>query len=276
MNFCLVRTVICLGICGLLPGNANACNIYTLSNGNSSISVDAGSQRGMCDWTVDGRDQLDQQWFWYRIGNAGPEASIDTIGCPTVTQPTAATLQMCSATKQFSFQVLYALVGGAQGSGAASVSEQIRIQNLTANALDFHFFQYAHFDLSGTAELGRNPLGLFNDAFVTGNGSSVTEQIDTAVSPGANHGVAGLASVCRFNDAFPTCLGDSAGPSTNASWALEWDQTLAAKGTLIIGNVTNLAPVPEPPGLALVFAGLTAVAALRPFHTSKHSVRGTA
>src|SRR5208337_545666 len=77
-----------LAACALIfqipVGTAGATPIYTLSSGNSSVSIDLGSQAGMYNWTVDGQNQLNQQWFWYRVGSSGPEASIDTIGMPTV------------------------------------------------------------------------------------------------------------------------------------------------------------------------------------------------
>jgi len=58
-----------------LPGSVP---IYTLQDGNSLVTVDVGSQAGVTGWTVDGVDNLRQQWFWYRVGSSS-EASIDTI-----------------------------------------------------------------------------------------------------------------------------------------------------------------------------------------------------
>ena len=46
---------------------------YSLCNGNSSVTIDATSQYGMSDWTVDGIPQLYRQWFWYRKGSTGGE-----------------------------------------------------------------------------------------------------------------------------------------------------------------------------------------------------------
>lgn len=261
----LTRALIFPGIYGLLSAEAGAIHIYTLENGNSSVRINAGSQTGMYDWTVDGQDQLNQEWFWYRIGDADPEASIDKISCPTVVQPTPSTLKTTYANRKVSIQVLYSLVGGSSRSGAANISEQIKIRNLTAHALDFHFFQYADLDFSGTTQLGKNLAGLFNEAFVTGSGSSVTDNIDTEVSPGANHGVAGLDTLSRLNDLLPTTFTDCVGPSTNTCWTLEWDSTLAANGTLILSQVMNLdpVPVPEPSGLCFILIGLIACSSLK-------------
>src|SRR6266576_3968798 len=59
---------------------AARAQIVTLHDGNSSASVDLGSQAGMFNWLINGQNQLNQQWFWYRVGNSSGQHSIDTIG----------------------------------------------------------------------------------------------------------------------------------------------------------------------------------------------------
>ena len=48
---------------------------YTLTDGNSSVSLTPGSAIGMNNWTVDGQNQLNQQWFYYSVGNASIAAA---------------------------------------------------------------------------------------------------------------------------------------------------------------------------------------------------------
>ena len=253
-----IKLLLCLGTHGLLPSQAGATYIYTLADANASARIDVSSQTGLRDWTVDGQDRLNQEWFCYRIGSAGPEASIDTISCPAVVQQTASTLKTTYANNRISIQVLYSLTGGSSGSGAASVSEQIQIRNLAGHALDFQFFEYADLDFPGTTQLEQDPAGLFNEAFVNGSGSSVSDTLDTEISPGANHGVAGLGTLCQLNDPVPTTFADHPGPSPNAGWTLEWDSAIAAKGTLLLTQVMNFdsLPVPEPSVLSLMLLGL--------------------
>src|SRR5215471_15884878 len=58
--------------------------IVNLNNGNSSASVNLGSQAGMYQWAINGQNQLNQQWFWYRVdGDPTGQHSIDTIGTPS-------------------------------------------------------------------------------------------------------------------------------------------------------------------------------------------------
>ena len=58
---------------GILP--------ITLQDGNTTVTIDPNNPAdGVNSWTVNGVNQLLQQWFWYRIGNTGPAYSIDTLG----------------------------------------------------------------------------------------------------------------------------------------------------------------------------------------------------
>ena len=62
----------------LLPGQGIA-QLVTLTDGGSTATVDLGSSAGMNSWTVNGQNQLNQQWFWYRA-NGGTAQPINTIG----------------------------------------------------------------------------------------------------------------------------------------------------------------------------------------------------
>src|SRR5579872_7404260 len=67
----------------ILPGGAFA-QVETMNDGGSTATIDLGSSAGMNSWTVNGQNQLQQQWFWYQT-DGGVAKSIDTIGTPTVT-----------------------------------------------------------------------------------------------------------------------------------------------------------------------------------------------
>ena len=59
----------------------------TLTDGNSVALLDPTSQAGMYYWAVQNtpntyQNQLNQQWFWYRVGTSDPERSINTISAP--------------------------------------------------------------------------------------------------------------------------------------------------------------------------------------------------
>lgn len=63
--------IIFLALALLLTGGYSAKADVVLTDLNSVVSIDPSSSWGMHTWTVDGVDQMYQQWFWYRIGAAG-------------------------------------------------------------------------------------------------------------------------------------------------------------------------------------------------------------
>lgn len=239
----------------------------TLANLNSVAKVDPTSQAGMFSWAVQGQNQLAQQWFWYRIGNTA-EQSINTIGAPVVSlfNGTRGLSTVYTSPGQFSIQVDYLLTGGANvGVGQVGVSdmaETITINNLSANPLDFHFFQYSDFDLGGPGndmvQLGTNLFGKFNEAVQSEAGVALTE---TVTAPGADHGEAALfnTTLAKLNNGVADNLSDSTGPigPGDATWALQWD-FLGMTGSKIISKDKNLQVtiVPEPSTLSLIAVGL--------------------
>src|ERR1700691_4415272 len=50
-----------------------------LTDQNAVLNIVTNSSAGMNSWTIDGHNVLDQQWFWYRVGNVGGQSSLDTL-----------------------------------------------------------------------------------------------------------------------------------------------------------------------------------------------------
>ena len=216
-----VIPVMCFGLCGSWPERAGALSIYTLSSGNSSMNINVASSTGAYHWIVDGRDQLKEDSLSYRIGNAGPDLSITSIGSPKAHQPTGSALDTVYSNTRLSVQEFVSLWGGAPGSGVAGFSDQLTIQNLTPRALDFHFFQYASFDSYGVAQFEKNAQGLVDEASITGPGGPSAEQIDTVLTPGANRAALRSASLGRASGSRlrrPTAAG-SHPPMERGCWS---------------------------------------------------------
>ena len=244
---------------------------YTLEDDNSKVTLTADSEEGMRNWCVDGVDQLYKQWFWYRVGSTGRERSINTLGLDNVIQLSENSLFAEYGDSRFVIEATFTLMGGAMGSGESSIGEQIRIKNISSTPLDFHFFQYTDFDLNGSApgdtvQLFQDSMGLFTEALqIKGN----IRFADTIVSPGANHGEAGIATApnslnVRLNNSTPTTLSDFSGPLTgDADWAFQWDRVLAPGAYLNIYIVKDSFVVPEPGTLSLLAVGLIAFGVAR-------------
>jgi hypothetical protein len=239
--------------------------VFNLSDGNATADVDAGSSAGMYNWSVQGQDQLHSQWFWYRVGNTGPEAPINTIG-PALAYATNGTrgLSTTYSQAQFSVRVEYLLTGGLLGGTKSTIGETITINNLSGSPLDFHFFQYSDFDLGGSAAgdsvaIGKN---LFTGLYNTANQIHplVTFQ-EAVITPGANHAEVGFfpGTLNKLNDLNTDTLSDSTGLTGpgDVSWAFQWDFSIAPGASAIISKskYIQLEVIPEPASAALMLVG---------------------
>jgi hypothetical protein len=256
-------------------GTASA-QIYTLSSGNSSVTINDESSAGIDNWTVDGQNQLNQQWFWYRTSNSGPASPLDALGTPTATWLSPdSILSITYANAQFSVTVLCSLVGGTLGSGASDLSEQISIKNLGTSKLSLDFFQYADFNLGGTPNNDTGQLDKMGSKYngvvqYNSPGCMVAENVDTAVSQAASYGEIGTGSGATStilnsfaNSGFTHLNDQNDGPpgGANINWGLEWDASIAGGGTYIISkdlNISGVVPVtvPEPSTWSLILLGM--------------------
>jgi hypothetical protein len=254
--------------CAILRAPAQ---IITLVDNNSVAQIDVGSQQGMFYWAVlnqpnQFQNQLNRQWFWYRVGTSGPERSIDTIGAPVISGLTPGTLTSTyyDGLNRFNVGVTYSLVGGAFASGTADITEQIAIHNTSGGILDFHFFQYSDFDIAGTpggdtAFLSTSPFtGRINQADQF-SGANLVEVVNT---PNANHGEADVVpnTLIKLTDASATTLDDSKVGvlvSGDVAWGVQWDVSMGVGGSLLISKDKHLTVefVPEPGTMALLGLG---------------------
>jgi hypothetical protein len=222
--------------------------------------INAGSQAGMFNWSVGGINQLTQHGFWYRVGTAGPEQSINTISAPTITQTTPNQATTLYNNGAYSVQVTYRLTGNTASSG---INESVRIINNTAADLDFHFFQYSDFDLNGTSGGQSVQLGTPSMASQTLGSVWSASEIGT---PAANHSEAAFfnATLNRLNDGIATTLNDNLGPvgPGDVTFAFQWDYTIAAGGSKLISPILTV-QVPEPSALVLLALGMAAFALRR-------------
>ena len=247
-------------LCGfaILAAQRSVAGIFTLADDNSVALFNTQVPANNFSWTVDGVSQLNTQAFWFRVGNA-PEQSVHTLplggelATNTNFDPSPDTLFVRYNGPGFQIENRYVLDGGSLGSGASDMGEQISITNLTGGPLNFHFFQYADFDLNGTA------LG---DAAVFTNPNTVrqfepgTELTETVVTPVPAHREIALFPVTlnKLNDGVPSTLSDVPpfgavfGPG-NVTWAYQWDFLLQPGDTFQISKDKNLHapdPIPEP------------------------------
>jgi hypothetical protein len=259
-----------LGLSGLFAQHSFA-GLFTLVDDNSTAVFDTDSQANAFNWTVDGVDQLFQQTFWYRVGNVA-EQSLDTLPHPvegttdTNFDGDQDTLFVGYNGAGFNIDVRYTLAGGLPGSRASDIAEQISISNLGQSPLDFHFFQYADFDLNDTTG---GDSAVFVNANTVLQSEGVLSVSETVNTPAASHREIDFFPVTRdkLNDGVATTLSDTpigavVGPG-DVTWAYQWDFTLQPGSTFIISKDKRLGGIPEPTACALLSIGVGLLCAAR-------------
>jgi hypothetical protein len=232
------HAILCLAIlCGLVgPAvQRSVAAVFTLANVNSVAQFETATQANNFNWTVEGVNQLAQQAFWYRIGNGGPEVSVNTlpIAVQGVTDSNfdgnADTLFVRYISNGVRVETRYQLQGGLPGSEASDMDERISITNLTDGPMDFHFFQYADFDLQGDPN---GDSAAFTNLNTVQQYKSAARLTETVVTPVPSHRDIAFFPVTRngLNDGVATTLsntpiGTVVGPG-NMTWAYQWDFVL--------------------------------------------------
>ena len=266
----IVSLTAALVVSGLLflPSNGmatTASTIYTMNDGGSLATINPNSSAGMSIWSVNGQNQLNQQWFWYQT-DGGIAKPINTISPASVVtydgsdghNEVVATYQNA----QLTLTIDYYLTGGGVGSGNADLSENISVVNNTGSDLNFNFYQYSDFNLLGSGandivQIYGNP-GNFNYAEQTSGGTAIGEVV---VAPNANRGEAAMVgqTLNELNTTPNLQLNNNtlAGPG-DVTWALQWDTTIGANQEYDISKDKSLSIqiVPEPTTMAFIALGL--------------------
>ncbi|MDP9175577.1 MAG: hypothetical protein M3O30_17175 [Planctomycetota bacterium] len=262
-----------LTVLGLGSARSAQATQFTLTDRNSSVAVDPTSPNGMSNWTVDGSNQLAQEWFWYRVGPSGTASRINTLvppGAPTVNtidtsgsgNPNYAQVSYPSK-NGFQVSLTYSLTGGKTGTHSSDLGEIIKVTNTSGSSLDYHFYQYSDFTLGNAGESVQISGG--NTATVNGN-NFMTSQ--TVVSPKPTSYQAGafpnLVNALDNTNALSLNSAMASASATNTEWAFEWDKVLAPGASLLITVDKQVhLTVPEPTSAAALF-GLGGLILARP------------
>lgn len=141
-----------------LPAAAGAAPI-TLRDGAARVVIDPANQDGLKEWRL-GAQHAKKQWWWYRVGDSGPEASIDTLEMQSaITSDTDGdgrddTLVVTWRHPEglFHLEMSWRLTGSitlVPGYLQSTLDQQIQLTSLTPGAQDITLFLYVDMDLGG-------------------------------------------------------------------------------------------------------------------------------
>ncbi len=252
-----------------------AANVL-LQNGNSTVTINPISTAGVEDWTINGQNQLNQEWFWFRPGSQKGQSSLNSLGTPSVDPMDTTgdgkndTVEMVyGSSSSLQITVIYSLVGGLSTSKTSDLSDTIEIDNNSSKSMQFSFFQYANFNL-GDSTTGQTVTitGPSDTATVKGNGyqaqtvaSPTPTEFEANLYPNLLNQISSGSTSATLTGAASTLAGDG-------EWGYEWTMTLPSCGSYVIttdqvvtGQTLN---VPEPVSGPVALLGLGGLFMTRP------------
>jgi hypothetical protein len=250
---------------------SQAASPYTLSHQNSTATIDYQTGGGLTSWTIDGKNQAEKQWFYYRIGGSpGSVSPIETISATPAFSTFFGTRGMTVTYSNATLSVKdsYQLTGNTAGSGKSGLSETISIQNLTASTLTLDFFQFSHLPMADgnqTVSIQPGNGGSPHSAWQTNSfGPTLNNIVTTLLDPiHAEASTDHLTLNAMMTPGF-THLNGNLSASGDVSQAFEWSYIMAPKGDPSGDDSQQIsllmAVVPEPSALALMALGLVGVA----------------
>ncbi|MGA2443136.1 MAG: hypothetical protein ABSH08_19460 [Tepidisphaeraceae bacterium] len=247
----------------------DAANIV-LTDGNSAVTIDPIGPAGVENWSINGQNQLHQEWFWVRTGSTGGQASIDTLSAPSTTlydtngnglNDTA--MITYGSSHGLLIKVTYGLSGGTVGSETSDLSETIQISNDGTSSQTYHFFEYADFNLGNSTSGQAVTISGANTATDLGNGwraqtvvSPASSEYEANVFPNLLNRISSSTTAYTLSDASTSTVGDG-------EWGFEWDMTLGAGSSYVISGdqnaIQNITAIPEPVSGRIAVLGLIAL-----------------
>ena len=264
----LYKMMVCVAMFASMSGQgADFTLSHTVLGKTTSVDFNTVAGAGVSNWQVAGVNQLNYQWFYYRVGNSGPEAPIQNLDLTpaVVYTPAERKLDLTYDNGSYSVRTLFQLNSG----NTPTLSEGITVYNYSGASLDFHFFQYSDFDLFGQAGgqsvqfFTNSVTGQYYKALQTDGQRTVQELVNTATPPiGHYEANIGNATLSSLTDGGPTTLSDSGSAGVgNVTFTYQWDVTIANGGSFQLSKLLTI--VPEPTVLSMVIIAIAGSGIMR-------------
>ena len=226
----------------------------TISDGNASITVDPNTATetlgeitgGMVDWTTDGVNNIFEQSWYLRVGDAAHENHLATLPLTLAEIVDPNQIHLVYSGTELRADLLYTLTGGAEGSGSSTIEETLTLTNLDAsNSLPVALFEYDDVDIP-----------VFDTNTVAGDVAGITQEAaGTALSviPGSP-----TPDAFQIDQAYPvqtlrtslldtaiTNLANSGSPlgPTDADFAFQWNLTIPADDSVTVSVLKSVESV---------------------------------
>ncbi|MCH7946069.1 MAG: PEP-CTERM sorting domain-containing protein [Armatimonadetes bacterium] len=232
----------------------------TLTHNGSTVNIDENNVR-ITNWVVDGADQVFENLWYYRDGDAGTASLVSTIGAPSVTLFGSQGAEVVYQNSDLTVTINYFLQANGDGS-AANLSEQVTFA--TVLGINLRLFQYNDFDVSGSAggdtatRLNSSTIDQTDMNFVETTGATpIPEFSEMGPFAALRTNITGTAGY-NLNTAAGSGIGES--QNGNMTFAYQWNRNLGA-GDSFVMSTSKVAAIPEPATFAVL--GLGALALLR-------------
>ena len=258
---------IALAVAIIAMESRSLATVVVLNDNGSTAQIDLDSSAGMNYWSVFGQNQLNQQWFFYRIGNTVAQP-INSISSSTILYQDASTVSAQYANAQLSIYVTYILAGS--GAGDADITELVNVVNNTGSTLvDFNLFQYSDFNLLNTAGGDSVSISMsgggYDYVYQSKGPTQIQEAITSPVADGAEAALAystlgNLGSISGYN-----LNGSTAAGPGDVTWSLQWTRDIEGYGEFDVtkDKALHIDAIPEPSSIVLVMMGVGALGMVR-------------
>ncbi|MGA2032512.1 MAG: PEP-CTERM sorting domain-containing protein [Thermoguttaceae bacterium] len=250
-----------VGVMAVLLAHVGAgllhAEMITLQDSDSAVVINPLSANLLSNWSIAGTNYLNQQGFWYLLGNSGLAQPLSALTFTSISLDTSEAGLHDGATLYYGTAgglqatVKYSLLGGDPGSGSSNLAEQVKLSNSSANPMTVRLFQYTDADLSADddtvtvtpSEALQSSSAAVLDSVVTGPLTGYEAGL-TTISPTTLQRIETIAAL-TLNNATGPLVGD-------ATWAYQWDATLQPNHSITLGQNNSLNLVPEPGSLSLL------------------------
>lgn len=266
--------ILAIMLVGIIGGAAQANLVLTQGSTNIVISSPAVGNSGICgvtDWVIDGKDQMDLEWFWIKAGNlVGRVGSGTSILTQQQSWGTGGVQEYTDATLGYKMTVVWGLSD--TGKGTSQLTELINVVN-TGGTKDFRFYEYTDFDLDGSVLDKVQPSFMVGSQYGTITQQSplgITGEVGVLTSEAADryeattvHGTL-IPTIAAGNDLANTP--GVVGPG-DVEFALQWDRpgVLNNNGFGLTKSKTINVRIPEAGSMVLFGLGILGIGLARRF-----------